>query len=178
MSTDYYIPPRIQRSLMAMLDGQCAYCGWRQASEFDHIIPRCQGGTDDPANLVPTCHACNYAKSGRTLVEWFSDIGTVVQDALLQRFDEQPLPEPKPPKPTFDELVKQLDTNDPEVCWLWPSDRFRSPQLPRRVYEALRRPLNPYNASGGERVFRCRQTTECVNPDHATIQRTKWSVYD
>lgn len=35
-------------------------CG-APATTAGHIIPRCDGGTDDPANLRAECAACNYA---------------------------------------------------------------------------------------------------------------------
>jgi len=58
--------------------GKCEYCGvttvpaqQRQAGvtppanegQTDHYIPRSQGGTDDPSNLVHACAACNIEKS-------------------------------------------------------------------------------------------------------------------
>lgn len=45
----------------------CAYCC--QPSErmtIDHVIPICQGGGNDPWNLVPACFRCNSRKGGRT----------------------------------------------------------------------------------------------------------------
>lgn len=45
----------------------CAYCGRRTAlMTIDHVVPICQGGTNDPDNLVPACMACNARKGGRT----------------------------------------------------------------------------------------------------------------
>lgn len=45
----------------------CQYCG--QASpvvvlEVDHIVPVCEGGTDDIVNLRTSCWACNSGKAG------------------------------------------------------------------------------------------------------------------
>lgn len=43
----------------------CVYCGfdaWMQLT-VDHIKPTSTGGTDDPDNLVPACHACNSITS-------------------------------------------------------------------------------------------------------------------
>lgn len=48
----------------------CVYCGfdgrgfdaWMQLT-VDHIKPTSAGGTDDPDNLVPACHACNSITS-------------------------------------------------------------------------------------------------------------------
>lgn len=38
-----------------------------RATLADHITPRAQGGTDNPANLIAACAACNRAKGTRTL---------------------------------------------------------------------------------------------------------------
>lgn len=44
----------------------CRYCG-RSAPEVilrpDHVVPVALGGTDDPTNLVTSCHDCNSGKS-------------------------------------------------------------------------------------------------------------------
>jgi hypothetical protein len=51
-------------------DFRCAYCG-RQSPEVvlevDHIVPRCEGGSDDPMNLTTSCWECNRGKSGEPL---------------------------------------------------------------------------------------------------------------
>lgn len=43
----------------------CRYCG-RSAPDVpvhvDHVIPRVEGGTDDPSNLVTACQDCNLGK--------------------------------------------------------------------------------------------------------------------
>src|SRR5580704_10905440 len=45
----------------------CRYCG-RKAPDVvlhvDHVIPRCEGGSDDESNLVTACSACNQGKGG------------------------------------------------------------------------------------------------------------------
>lgn len=33
------------------------------ARQVDHIVPKCDGGTDDDANLQAICRACHQAKT-------------------------------------------------------------------------------------------------------------------
>lgn len=48
--------------------GRCEYCRLHQEDEpyfrfhVEHIIPRQQGGDDDPRNLALACHRCNLHK--------------------------------------------------------------------------------------------------------------------
>lgn len=46
-------------------DYRCRYCG-KTAEHIDHVVPRCQGGTGEPGNLVAACAHCNLSKGGRT----------------------------------------------------------------------------------------------------------------
>lgn len=46
--------------------GSCRYCGSKENLSIDHIVPRCQGGGDEPENLVVACRSCNSRKGGRT----------------------------------------------------------------------------------------------------------------
>jgi len=43
----------------------CRYCR-APAIQVDHVIPRCQGGSDEFSNLVAACEHCNKSKGGRT----------------------------------------------------------------------------------------------------------------
>ena len=45
----------------------CRYCGRLSPNvllEVDHIVPLCEGGTDDPINLAVSCWECNRGKAG------------------------------------------------------------------------------------------------------------------
>lgn len=50
----------------------CRYCGRTSPAvvlEVDHIVPICEGGSDDPINLAASCWECNHGKSGVPLSE-------------------------------------------------------------------------------------------------------------
>ena len=48
---------------------RCVWCGRAVGHdvEIDHIVARCDGGTDELSNLVPSCPGCNYYDPERTL---------------------------------------------------------------------------------------------------------------
>ena len=62
------IPAPVRREVFA--EGPCVYCG-DPADHIDHVRPIVYGGTNDLANLVPACRACNASKSGELLTNWF-----------------------------------------------------------------------------------------------------------
>ena len=48
---------------------QCQYCGVKKEARelnYDHVIPRVQGGKTVWDNIVASCYACNSTKRGRT----------------------------------------------------------------------------------------------------------------
>jgi len=46
---------------------RCRYCGRADAAlSIDHVVPRCQGGSDSADNLAVACRRCNSRKNGRT----------------------------------------------------------------------------------------------------------------
>lgn len=50
----------------------CQYCGRKSPDvvlEVDHIVPRCNGGTDDQINLHASCWDCNHGKADIPLNE-------------------------------------------------------------------------------------------------------------
>lgn len=64
---------------VAARDGwTCHYCdallGWGHPSvtvpHLDHVIPKCQGGSNGIDNRVLACGPCNTAKGGRTPEQW------------------------------------------------------------------------------------------------------------
>jgi len=48
---------------------RCGYCGHqfpRRELNYDHVIPRCQGGKTVWTNVISACRPCNSRKGGRT----------------------------------------------------------------------------------------------------------------
>ena len=48
---------------------RCQYCGDKKPTKqlnYDHVIPRVQGGTTVWENIVSSCYACNLRKGSRT----------------------------------------------------------------------------------------------------------------
>lgn len=72
--------------------GQCWYCSadispfgnW----EVEHQTPKCQGGTDDLANLVAACRECNREKAGRNVEQYrtFLHQRAIMQATEVLRF--------------------------------------------------------------------------------------------
>ena len=50
-------------------DFRCQYCGTKKSMRelnYDHVVPRVQGGKTVWENIVTSCYACNDKKRGRT----------------------------------------------------------------------------------------------------------------
>ena len=60
--------PKTREYILERDSHTCRYCG-EPALQVDHIIPRCQGGTEEHSNLVAACGPCNMSKGGRTPVQ-------------------------------------------------------------------------------------------------------------
>lgn len=65
-------PKGLRYRIFARDNYTCRYCG-NQPPEvklvIDHVIPRAKGGTDDEANLLVACEACNLGKGAKRLCE-------------------------------------------------------------------------------------------------------------
>lgn len=61
---------RFSRANVFARDGyRCQYCGIRmpvRELNYDHVIPRVQGGKTTWENIVSSCYPCNDRKGGRT----------------------------------------------------------------------------------------------------------------
>ena len=62
MADDWRI---IRQRILKRDEYMCGYCG-ATASQVDHIIPSCQGGTEVESNLLAACAPCNLRKGSRT----------------------------------------------------------------------------------------------------------------
>lgn len=64
------IGKRLRFEIFARDGFTCRYCG-RQSDtvilHIDHIHPVCQGGTNDPSNLITSCVDCNLGKAGKKI---------------------------------------------------------------------------------------------------------------
>lgn len=70
MNTRKPIGKRLRFSIFTRDGFTCRYCGKQSDSvtlHVDHIIPVCQGGTNDEENLITACIECNQGKAGRTI---------------------------------------------------------------------------------------------------------------
>lgn len=68
------IPSPLRAAVMAKTSGKCVYCGvvlttvagHPNSYQADHVLSVADGGTDDIANLVPSCRSCNAKKGAKT----------------------------------------------------------------------------------------------------------------
>ena len=69
---------------------RCQYVGCsRRATTVDHVVPRCQGGTNTWNNLVACCLECNALKGGRTPEQAGMQLRSAVRSQralLMERF--------------------------------------------------------------------------------------------
>ena len=58
-----------RNNVFARDDFRCQYCGARKSARelnYDHVVPRVQGGKTVWENIVASCYDCNGMKRGRT----------------------------------------------------------------------------------------------------------------
>ncbi len=65
----------LKYKLVALSDCEicCSYCGIEQPLESlvaDHVIPKCQGGSNHQSNLMLSCIPCNNSKGGKNLEQY------------------------------------------------------------------------------------------------------------
>lgn len=66
------LSPRTRFEVFKRDDYTCRYCGRKSPEvvlEIDHIVPVCEGGSNDVINLATSCWECNSGKAGVPLSE-------------------------------------------------------------------------------------------------------------
>ncbi len=56
--------PRVRRRILRRDDYRCYLCG-NPATDVDHKVPACLGGTDDDSNLAAICRVCHRRKTAQ-----------------------------------------------------------------------------------------------------------------
>lgn len=104
---------------------QCYYCTRALTPEvfsWDHVVPRCRGGTNVSTNRVPACKQCNNRKSCLTGEEYLAVMHcnrdrkaliTEVLRALASQTDQQGDFGLQPPKSCASSPIRQ-ETPEPE----------------------------------------------------------------
>ena len=63
------VSERVRYDVLKRDDGRCVLCGASSRDgvrlEVDHIVPRSNGGSNEPSNLQTLCAPCNRGKSNR-----------------------------------------------------------------------------------------------------------------
>jgi 5-methylcytosine-specific restriction endonuclease McrA len=61
---------KFSRMNVLLRDGwKCQYCGEKKKTKqlnYDHVVPKSQGGRTTWENIVTSCYDCNHKKAGRT----------------------------------------------------------------------------------------------------------------
>jgi hypothetical protein len=90
----------------------CLYCGRTSPDvvlEVDHIVPICEGGSDDSINLTTSCWDCNHGKSGVPLAKTLT--GEDPHDkAIAIKEQERQLRE-------YDRVVKAARRRREKMAW-------------------------------------------------------------
>ena len=83
----------VRNALRARYQYRCGYCGVEEAEvgaelTIDHFQPRAQNGTDNAANLVYCCNACNQFKGDYWQPDSIERILHPLHDAVVQHIAE------------------------------------------------------------------------------------------
>lgn len=87
----------------------CVYCGMRPpeaALEVDHIYPVSKGGTNQPFNLITSCHVCNMGKRASVLSEM--EAFALTQDAAARLLQTKPIHISDAQEKRLDEVMSVL----------------------------------------------------------------------
>lgn len=85
---------KAKKAMRARLEAEqghrCCYCGVRfgawvghwtprlTRATLEHIIPRCEGGSDDWENLAAACLRCNKLRANEPALEFFARKGWII----------------------------------------------------------------------------------------------------
>jgi HNH endonuclease len=86
------IRAQTKRIVRAIYVFRCGYCGVSEVQvgaelTYDHFCPQSQNGTDDAANIVYACHACNefkgdYWSETEGILQALTSLGQIYIDQL------------------------------------------------------------------------------------------------
>ena len=62
---------RFREQILSSWGSLCAYCGEREATTVDHVVPRHKGGQTVCSNLIAACRKCNHSKSSSDWITWY-----------------------------------------------------------------------------------------------------------
>ena len=93
------ISPAIRRLISQQAHSQCPFCGERDVAlhEVHHIVPRAQGGSNEPDNLILVCRNCHVRVANGTIPESVVREKKRAFGATIYRMPGAP--EPSPPAP-------------------------------------------------------------------------------
>ena len=66
---DESISPTTRRLISQQANSECPFCGERDVAlhEVHHIVPRAEGGSNDPENLILVCRNCHVRVANKTI---------------------------------------------------------------------------------------------------------------
>lgn len=70
---------------LAEQGGKCFYCEAALLiadATWDHVVPKADGGSTHPANVVVACHTCNRRKGQRTARVFFDVLDQEYEDGF------------------------------------------------------------------------------------------------
>ena len=76
------IPASTRKAVYARDGYLCALCGSVQYLQVHHVIPRSQGGSDFPENLITLCSKCHGQAHGIDCIPGLIDQSSVNQACL------------------------------------------------------------------------------------------------
>ena len=60
-----------ENKILVKNENTCVYCGCQDNLEWEHLIPRSIGGSNNIDNLVLSCKSCNLRKGAKDPFQWY-----------------------------------------------------------------------------------------------------------